>query len=44
MKKLANEKFVNNAPPQVIDTENKKKEDAESKIKSLEQQIKELKS
>jgi valyl-tRNA synthetase len=34
-KKLSNEKFVAGAPPQVIETERKKKADAEAKIKSL---------
>ena len=38
-KKLANEKFVNNAPAQVIDGEKKKKADAEEKIQLLEQQL-----
>ncbi len=41
-KKLANEKFVNSAPPQVIETERKKKADAELKIKSLEENLKSL--
>ena len=36
-KKLSNEKFVNNAPAQVIDLENKKKADAEAKIQALEE-------
>ena len=34
-KKLSNEKFVNGAPKQVVEIEEKKKEDAESKIKTL---------
>jgi len=38
-KKLSNEKFVNSAPPQVIEMERKKKADAESKIKSLEESL-----
>jgi valyl-tRNA synthetase len=42
MKKLDNERFVKNAPSTVIDIEKKKKADAESKIKSLEQRLKEL--
>ena len=33
MKKLANERFVNNAPEQVVANEEKKQADAESKIK-----------
>jgi valyl-tRNA synthetase len=36
MKKLGNERFVQNAPASVLELENKKKSDAESKIKSLE--------
>jgi valyl-tRNA synthetase len=43
MKKLSNEKFVNNAPDKVVEIENNKKEDAEAKIKLLEQQIEQLK-
>ena len=39
MKKLSNERFVNNAPEQVIAIERKKQSDAESKIKSLQEQI-----
>ena len=34
-KKLSNEKFVNGAPKKVVEIEEKKKEDAESKIKTL---------
>ena len=41
-KKLSNEKFVNSAPPQVIEMERKKKADAEAKIKSLEESLKNL--
>jgi len=44
MKKLGNERFVQNAPATVLDLENKKKSDAESKIKSLEERVRELKS
>jgi len=40
MKKLNNERFVKNAPPAVIELENKKKADTESKIKSLEEALK----
>ena len=40
MKKLNNERFVKNAPAAVIELENKKKADAESKIKSLEEALK----
>ncbi len=39
MKKLSNESFVSNAPPTVIEKEQQKKADAESKIKTLEAQL-----
>jgi len=39
MKKLNNERFTSKAPPQVIENENRKKADAETKIKSLEERI-----
>ncbi len=39
MGKLGNERFVNNAPAQVVELERKKKADAESKIKSIEERI-----
>lgn len=42
MKKLGNERFVENAPQAVIDVERKKKADAESRIKSLEEALREL--
>ena len=38
-KKLSNEKFVQNAKPEVIALERKKKEDAESKIKAIEESL-----
>ena len=38
-KKLANERFVNNAPPPVVDKERKKLADGESKIQSLEEAL-----
>ena len=38
-KKLSNERFVNNAPPQVVDAEQKKKADAEARIKALEESL-----
>jgi valyl-tRNA synthetase len=38
-KKLANEKFVANAKPELIELERKKQMDAESKIKSIEEQL-----
>ncbi len=41
-KKLSNEKFVNSAPPQVIQNEKNKKADAEAKIKALEERINSL--
>jgi valyl-tRNA synthetase len=44
LKKLDNERFVQNAPPAVIEMERKKKADAESKINSLEERLKEMKS
>ena len=40
MKKLGNENFVSKAKPEIIASEQKKKADAESKIKSLEEQLK----
>jgi len=43
MKKLGNERFVNNAPEKVVAMEQKKKEDAEAKIKVIENQLEELK-
>ena len=42
MKKLNNERFVQNAPPVVLDLEMQKKIDTESKIKSLEEALKGL--
>jgi valyl-tRNA synthetase len=44
MKKLDNDRFVQNAPASVLALERKKKSDAESKIKSLEERQKELKN
>lgn len=38
-KKLSNEKFVSGAPPAVIEIERKKKDDAEAKIKALEESL-----
>lgn len=38
-KKLSNARFVNNAPAQVVEMENKKKADAEAKIKALEESL-----
>ena len=42
-KKLANEKFVQNAKPEVLSIEKKKQTDAEAKIKALEEQLASLK-
>jgi valyl-tRNA synthetase len=38
-KKLANEKFVSNAKPELIELERRKQSDAESKIKAIEEQL-----
>ncbi len=38
-KKLTNEKFVSNAKPEVVEMERKKKEDAEEKIKTIEESL-----
>jgi valyl-tRNA synthetase len=38
-KKLSNEKFVNSAKPEIVEMERKKKADAESKIKALEESL-----
>ncbi len=43
MKKLGNERFVNNAPEEVVAKEKAKQADAESKIKVLEERIASLK-
>ena len=43
MAKLGNEKFVANAKPEVVENERKKKSDAESKIKTLQESIAALK-
>ena len=43
MKKLSNERFVNNAPAQVVELERKKQADAESKIVTLKETIASLK-
>jgi valyl-tRNA synthetase len=40
--KLENERFVDNAPEQVVQKERKKKEDAENKIRVLEERIRDL--
>lgn len=41
-KKLSNDKFVQNAKPEVIELERKKKQDAETKIKVIEQTLSSL--
>ncbi len=43
-KKLTNERFVNSAPQAVVEKEKQKLEDAQSKISSIEEQLKNLKS
>lgn len=43
MQKLNNERFVNNAPAQVVELEKKKQADAEQKITMISEQIRELK-
>lgn len=43
MKKLSNERFVNNAPEKVVAIENAKKDDATNKIAKLKEQIANLK-
>ena len=43
MKKLSNERFVNNAPAAVVELERKKQSDAESKIATLKETIASLK-
>jgi valyl-tRNA synthetase len=42
-KKMQNEKFVNNAPPQVVENEKKKLADTKTKILLLEESLKKLK-
>jgi valyl-tRNA synthetase len=44
MKKLDNERFVQNAPGHVVENERKKRADAERKIKTLEEKLEHLKS
>jgi valyl-tRNA synthetase len=43
-KKLSNERFVSNAPEQVVANEKKKKADAEAKIQSIKEALKKLES
>jgi len=42
-KKLSNERFVANAPAQVVELERKKQSDAETKIAALKESIAKLK-
>ena len=44
MAKLSNERFVQNAKPEIVELERKKKSDAESRIASIEEAIKALKA
>ena len=44
MKKLSNERFVNNAPANVVEVERQKQADAETKIKNIEQTLAALKA
>jgi valyl-tRNA synthetase len=39
VKKLSNERFVQNAKPELVEVERKKQADAEAKIKALEEQL-----
>mgnify|MGYP006148847597 CR=1 FL=1 len=39
-KKLGNERFVQNAKPEVVEAERKKKADAEEKIRAIEDSLK----
>jgi valyl-tRNA synthetase len=41
-KKLGNEKFVNNAKPEVVALEQKKRADAEAKIKTIEESLSQM--
>ena len=43
LKKLSNERFVNNAPQNVVDIERKKQADAEEKIRIIKEQLAKLK-
>jgi valyl-tRNA synthetase len=38
-KKLGNDRFVQNAKPEIIEIERKKKADAEAKIKAIEESL-----
>lgn len=41
-KKLSNERFVNNAPEKVVESERKKQADAEAKIKTIQESLKSM--
>ena len=41
-KKLSNERFVQNAKPEIIELENKKKSDAENKIRIIQESLSKL--
>jgi valyl-tRNA synthetase len=41
-KKLSNERFVQNAKPEIVETEKKKKADAEAKIKAIKESLQSL--
>ena len=41
-KKLSNERFVQNAKPEIVETERKKKADAEAKIKAIRESLQSL--
>ena len=43
MKKMGNERFINSAPAQVVELEQKKKKDAEEKIKILKERLRSIK-
>ena len=43
MKKLSNERFVQNAKPEIVENERKKQSDAESKIVTIKDSIASLK-
>ena len=42
MQKLNNDKFINSAPAKVIELENRKKTDTETKIRAIEERIKSM--
>jgi valyl-tRNA synthetase len=41
-KKLSNERFIQNAKPEIVETEKKKKADAEAKIKAIKESLENL--